>query len=289
MKEISLVIPCFNEEASIGKLLDQLTRDPYLGQCEIIVVNDGSTDNSPEAIGQYSSVKLVNHIKNLGYGQAIVSGMKSSTKENVLWLDADGQHQIEDVKELCEILIDPEIDFVIGERDGKSHQVKSRVFGKAILKLLIKLSGVTSVSDFNSGLRGFKTKVIGQYFHLLKGGFGASTTTTMLMEMRYYNGKTYPITVLDRSGSSSVRQINDGMRTILLIIRALLLFRPMRFFLSIGLTFLSFGAFYGLWIAFTKGTGFPVFGALLVLVGIITIMLGLITDQISQLRLERFE
>ena len=109
------------------------------------------------------------------------------------------------------------------------------------------------------------------------------------MEMKNYNGKTCKINVLNRKGISSVNQFRDGFRTILLILRMLLLFKPMKFFLVIGVAFLMSGLTYGFWEVITVGTGFPVFGAVLVLSGIVTIMLGLITDQISQLRLEKFE
>lgn len=289
MTDISIIIPCFNEEEGIGKLLTTLSKDPYIKKCEIIVVDDGSSDQSARIIGGFKSVRLIKHVRNAGYGQAVVTGMKNSTRSNVVWMDGDGQHQLGDVIKLCKILVAPEIDFVIGERDRNSHQVKRRILGKLVLRMFIKLCGVSSISDFNSGLRGFKTNVIRKYFHLLKGGFGASTTTTLLMEMRNYNGATCSINVLSREGISSVRQVRDGMRTILLIFRSLLLFRPMQFFLTVGLAFFAVGITYGIWTTISEGIGFPVFGAVLVLAGIIVVMLGLITDQISQLRLEKFE
>lgn len=289
MTDISIIIPCFNEEKSIGTLLTTLSKDLYIKNCEIIVVDDGSSDRSARIIEQFKFVKLVRHVRNSGYGQAIVTGMKNSTRSNVVWMDSDGQHQVDDVVKLCKVLVAPEVDFVIGERDQDSYQVKSRLLGKLVLRIFVKLCGVTTISDFNSGLRGFKTSVIQKYFHLLKGGFGASTTTTLLMEMRNYNGFTCSINVLSREGDSSVRQVRDGMRTLLLIFRSLLLFRPMRFFFSVGLIFFVVGLVYGVWTTFSEGIGFPVFGAVLVLAGIIIVMLGLITDQISQLRLEKFE
>ena len=289
MTDISIIIPCFNEEESIGILLKSMSKDPYIKKCEIIVVDDGSSDESTRIIEKYKSVRLIKHVRNSGYGQAIVTGMKNSTRSNVVWMDSDGQHQVKDVVKLCKVLVAPDIDYVIGERDQNSHQEKSRLFGKLVLRIFVKLCGVSTISDFNSGLRGFKTNVIKKYFHLLQGGFGASTTTTLLMEMRNYNGSTCSINVLSREGSSSVRQIRDGMRTLLLIFRSLLLFRPMRFFFSVGLMFFMVGLIYGIWTTFSEGIGFPVFGAILVLTGIITIMLGLITDQISQLRLEKYE
>ena len=293
MAHISLVIPCFNEAENIGDLLTALSQHAYLKEAEIIIIDDGSKDKSvaiiEDFISQRPHFRLLKHGRNRGYGQALITGMKEASNENVIWMDSDGQHRLEDVEKIAKILVADDVDFVVGERDAKSHQVKSRLLGKFVLRQLVRLAGVRQITDFNSGLRGFKTALIRRYLHLLSGGFGASTTTTLLMEMRGYSGQTVSITVLDRMGVSSVRQVRDGLRTMLLIVRALLLFRPMRFFMSIGLSFLITGLVYGFWIALSQRLGFPVFGSMLVLAGIQTIVLGLVTDQISQMRLEKFE
>jgi glycosyltransferase involved in cell wall biosynthesis len=289
MSDISIIIPCYNEEDNIKNVITSILEDTFLKECEIIAIDDCSSDKTNEILNQFKSIKIIRHHHNFGYGQSIITGMKNSSKSNVVWMDGDGQHQVDDVVKLSKILINEDVDYVVGERDSKSFQVKSRILGKFILRILIKFCGIKFIKDFNSGLRGFKTKIIKKYYHLLVGGFGASTTTTMLMEMKNYNGKTCKINVLNRKGISSVNQFRDGFRTILLILRMLLLFKPMKFFLVIGVAFLMSGLTYGFWEVITVGTGFPVFGAVLVLSGIVTIMLGLITDQISQLRLEKFE
>ena len=138
-------------------------------------------------------------------------------------------------------------------------------------------------------LQGCQTKTIKVYNPVLKKNVPLAIHNNTSDFMKNYNGKTCKINVLNRKGISSVNQFRDGLRTILLILRMLLLFKPMKFFLVIGVAFLMSGLTYGFWEVITVGTGFPVFGAVLVLSGIVTIMLGLITDQISQLRLEKFE
>ena len=287
--DISVIIPCYNEEENIEKLLLELLQDSFLKECEIILVDDGSTDQTSSIIKKFTAVKFLKHPTNFGYGQALVTGMRSANCSNVVWMDGDGQHQIKDVVKVSKALLPKEIDYVIGERGASSHQEKSRLTGKFFLKVVLKMSGVKSITDFNSGLRGFKTKLILKYMHLLKGGFGASTTTTLIMDGRNYHGKLITITTLKRGGQSSLNQIRDGMRTLLLITRATLLFRPLRFFLSISCLFLFTGITYGIFITLKDGTGFPVFGAMLVLTGVNTLLLGLISDQISQMRLEHFE
>ena len=287
--DISLIIPCYNEEKNIEALLTKICADEFLKNVEIIVVNDGSKDNTGSILKKFSNISVLTHPTNFGYGQALITGMKSANRSNIVWVDGDGQHQIEDVVRLSKNLLPEEVDFVIGERGKSSLQSGSRVLGKYFLRVLVKFSGVTTIHDFNSGLRGFKTKVIQKYWHLLKGGFGASTTTTLILDGRGYFGKCIEITTLERDGHSSLNQVSDGFRTLLLIIRSMLLFRPLKFFLSIGFLFLFSGLSYGLIITFNEGTGFPVFGAILFITGVLTLLLGLVSDQISQLRLEKFE
>ena len=106
---------------------------------------------------------------------------------------------------------------------------------------------------------------------------------------RNYNGGEVPITVKKRMGMSSVRQIRDGMRTLLLVLRILLLFKPLHFFGSVGLVTALLGFIYGVWSTFSEGLGFPVLGAVLFLFGVQTIFWGLVVDQISAMRRERFD
>ena len=293
MANVSLIIPCFNEEENVGALLETLSSNAVLKESEIIVIDDGSSDRSVEIIERLSATlvnfKLIKHPRNQGYGYALVSGMKAAKSENIIWMDSDGQHRLRDVERVLEQLSKEDIDYVVGERDKASHQVRTRVFGKFILRNFIKLTGVGKIQDFNSGLRGFKRRIIIKYLHLLIGGFGASTVTTLLLEMRGYHGVSVSITVDGRLGTSSVKQVRDGLRTITLILRAALLFRPLRFFTTMGVCLFLSGLMYGFYVALLEQTGFPVFGSLLVLAGLQTIFLGLVSDQISQMRIERLE
>ena len=134
-----------------------MSNNPFTNKCEIIIVDDGSSDDSTKIVENYECAKLIKHARNQGYGQAIVTGMQNSTRDNVVWMDADGQHQVSDVVKLCKILSAPEIDFVIGEKRSRfTHQVKSRLLGKFVLRMVVKLCGVSTITDFNSGLRGSK-------------------------------------------------------------------------------------------------------------------------------------
>lgn len=286
---VSIVIPAYNEEGAISMTLKKLSEEPRLLDAEIIVVNDGSVDSTASKVAAYPNVRLVEHHVNKGYGASLITGTRHSTCEYIFWCDADGQHRVEDLMAVIEKTVTGDLDYCIGVRDTDSHHVKSRKFGKWFLRQAVQLAASEKVMDFNSGLRGFRKEVIWKYLHLLPKGFGASTTTTLLMLERDFKGAEVPITVQPRIGQSSVRQIRDGLGTILLILRIFLLFKPLHFFGGAGalMCFIGFG--YGMWTAIMEGLGVPVLGAVVFLAGMQTMFLGLIMDQISAMRREKFD
>jgi glycosyltransferase involved in cell wall biosynthesis len=287
--ELSIIIPAYNEEKGIATVLENLCKEPSLYKAEIIVVDDGSSDSTSAKIEMFPRVHLVKHRVNQGYGAAIITGVHASTRRYIIWFDADGQHRIEDLKVVSQALIGNSMDYCIGIRDGRSYQEIKRKFGKYILKLTVRLAAGQKVRDYNSGLRGFKKEVLKCYLHLLPRGFGASTTTTLLMLERGYIGGEIPIIVSERIGISSVKQFRDGFQTIVLILRIFLLFKPLQFFGSIGITALVLGSVYGIWEAIAYRLGFPVFAAIVIIFGLQSFFFGLLCDQVSSLRRERFE
>lgn len=287
--EFSIVIPVFNEAQALGVLLSQLCQEPSLSNTEIIVVDDKSQDGSCEIVEQYPRIKLLRHRNNKGYSSAIKSGVKAATGKFVVWYDADGQHRKEDLIKIMSALKIKDLDYCIGARGENSHQDNDRKLGKLLLKLVVHVAAGQKVKDFNSGLRGFKREVLLRYLHLLPNRFGASTTTTLLMLERGYYGEEIPIVVLPRIGKSSVKQLRDGYRTLVIVLRLFLLFKPMRFFGTIGSVFMVFGFGYGLYKALYTGQGIPVLAALIIILGIQILFFGLISDQISNSRIERLE
>jgi len=286
---LSVLIPAFNEGAAIGKTLAALCEEPRLRGCEIIVVDDGSCDDTAEQVRSVPSARLLRHSVNKGYGAALTTGVHAATRDFICWFDADGQHRVEDLVAVARRLMVEELDYCVGVRGASSYQVPSRRLGKIVLKHTVRLAAGRAVNDFNSGLRGFRSAVLRRYLHLMPKGFGASTTTTLLMSERGYIGAEVPITVLPRIGKSSVKQIRDGMRTLMLILRIFLLFKPMVFFGAIGLGSAVLGLVYGTWVAIADRIGFPVAGAVLLIFGAQTFFFGLVVDQISAMRRERFE
>ena len=287
--ELSIIIPAFNESQGIQAVLSELCAEPALEAAEILVVDDGSNDDTCERVRQFPRVLLIRHSVNMGYGAAISSGVRACQGRYVVWYDADGQHQVQDLLVVVRTMISERLDYCIGVREDPSYQAPGRSLGKQILKLAVVISVGRVVKDFNSGLRGFKRDVIKRYLHLLPRGFGASTTTTLLMIERGYLGKEVPITTRNRIGVSSVNPLFDGFKTLMLVLRIFLLFKALVFFGGIGLVCILVGTIYGSAKAMSVGLGFPVAASILIIFGIQAIFFGLLADQISALRREKFE
>ena len=288
-KKISIIIPAYNEEVGISHTLNLLCHEAYLHDAEIIVINDGSSDKTGQVVSGFKQVKLIDHIFNRGYGSAICTGVRAASGEYVVWFDADGQHQVSDLVRICDKLINDQLEYCIGVRDGVSYQDPDRKLGKWLLKQAVNFSVGRPVPDFNSGLRGFRRDILHAYLHLLPKGFGASTLTTLLMIERNHYGAALPITVAERKmGKSTVRQFHDGMRTLQIILHIVLLFKPLKFFGIIGLIFIIVGVVYAFIKANINHLGVPISASLLIILGMESFFFGLLCDQISALRRERF-
>lgn len=283
---VSIIIPAYNEEQGITSTLDELLQFEELRGVEIIVVNDGSKDNTREKLNKYGDkIVIIDHKINKGYGSAIVSGIKKSKREIVAWYDADGQHSPSDLVKVLNELQEKNLDYCIGVRGKDSYVEKNRILGKAVLKIIVKWASGCE-TDFNSGLRAFRREVLYQYIKLLPERFGASTVTTLLMNEGNWSGSEVEITVRKRTGKSSVKQLRDGMRTISLICNVVLLFHPMRFFLPIGALMIIVGGIYGIIEAVMYGLGVPILAAIIIGFGLQVIFSGITVAQISRMRKE---
>ncbi len=285
--EFSIIIPAYNEGKSLRNVLNDLTQI-FADGVEIIVVSDGSSDNTIEIAKSFSMVQCFEHGRNRGYGASIKTGIKQASTNLLCLFDADGQHHSSQIKCLLDEYHGE--DMVVGSRGVRAFSNLYRAPGKIILQLVANFISGIHIPDLNSGLRLIKRDVILRYVHLLPDGFSASTTMTMVLLTRKYDVKYVPVATRLRIGESQVRYLHDGINTIILILRIIMLFNPMKFFLTFSLFFISTGLFYGVYKLFTNHqAGFPVGALLMVSTGVLGFVFGLLADQISQLRMERFE
>jgi glycosyltransferase involved in cell wall biosynthesis len=284
---ITIVIPAHNEEHAIKDVLDGLLARLPASVAEVIVVDDGSSDRTG-ALAEEAGVRVLRQPTNRGYGASLKAGIRAATTEYILTMDADGQHRVDDVQNLCQAVhSDHRVDCIIGHRTKLIHSPLWRMPGKWFLTSLARILTGKRIGDLNSGLRIMRRDVILRYVHLCPSGFSFSTTSTFAFASRGYRIQFVPIVVERRSGKSTV-SVATGFQTILLVMRLASLFNPLRVFLPLSLLFIVGG---GLWTVpyLMADQGVTVASMLAMITGVNLFGLGLICDQVAQLRLERFE
>ena len=291
-KNTTVIIPAFNEEQAIGECIETLLQN--YPEIKINIINDGSSDNTQSiAEGLQSkfqhNIKVFNHRINRGYGAALKTGMRNVTTPYLVWFDADFQHDPANLEGVVEPVFSAQVDACLGARTKKSAFVIKRIPGKFILKIISQIVARQRIPDLNCGFRCFRTEVILKYLHLLPDGFSASSTSTLLMIKRNYRIQWFSLTVRERKGQSYVKIFRDGFQTLGLILRIFLLFDALLFFSTLAFVQLLFGVIYSLYMISTVNIGVPVLGALIMISGLLTFFMGLISSQISQMRQERFE
>ena len=279
----TVILPAYNEETGIKTMLNKMKGIINNKSYEIIIVDDGSTDKTNDIVKTFP-VKLVTHKVNRGYGAALKTGIRNATGDKIVTLDSDAQHHPEDIGRIIDLL--DENDLVIGERTDKSFQVKTRNLGKKIIKLIGEYLVEQKLPDFNSGFRGFDRKLINQVLHLMPNGFSFSTTSTLAFLKEGYSIATVPIVVEKREGrKSNVKFLKDGIKTILLVIRIIMLFNPLKVFIPASAIFCLTGILFTIYnlIIFRS---VPNTGVIFFLMGVMVFFFGIISDQISALRRE---
>ncbi len=280
--ELSIVIPAKNEQRGLSELLEKLTAQYQ--QAEIIVVNDGSTDQTEKVCHQVD-VKVVNHPSSKGNGAAIKSGARSATRPWILFMDADGQHRPEDIGKLLETA-GQGYDLVVGSRNRIGHANVWRWMVNGLYNRFASLVSGQKIDDLTSGFRLAKRSVFERYLYLLPNGFSYPTTSTMAFLREGYSVAYVPIDCRKRIGSSHIRLFKDGMRFLVIIMKIATLYSPLIVFMPIASTFLLGGVAYSAWTLLEQGR-FTNMGALVISVGIVVFLMGIISEQITVLMYRR--
>ncbi len=238
MNDFTLVIPCYNEYSSIKIMIEELDKI-FSDQknFEIIVVNDGSTDDRIKILEEnnsysiYEKIKIISHKKNLGYGAALKTGIRHAKFENIVITDADCSYPNEMIPKLLEILTKEHAQMVVGSRTGKNVSYsKIRSIPKWFLKKWVSWIANKNVPDINSGLRVFKKDVAKKLFFILPNSFSFTITITLAMITSGRHVVFEPIDYKDRKGTSKIRPIRDTFIFLKLIFRTGILFAPLRVF-----------------------------------------------------------
>jgi len=232
----SIIIPAYNEEESIIKVLQDLTSTmkniPH--EYEIIVVNDGSTDRTGELVRQSGlDIRLIEHAVNRGYGSSLIAAIRHSRFDNIIIMDADGTYPVEEITKL--IKESEGCEMVVGARVGQNTHIP--IIRKPVKYLLTKFAEYMTgekIPDLNSGLRVLKKEVVLKFASLLPKGFSFTATLTIAMLKNNYTIKFVPISYYKRTGDSKFRPIQDTLNFLQLIIRTIMYFSPLKVFVPLG-------------------------------------------------------
>lgn len=280
---VSIVIPAYNEAAVIGETVRRIRA---VGPAwEIIVVDDGSTDGTAEQAGAAGATVVV-HPYNKGNGAAVKTGFRSARGKVVVTMDGDGQHDPLDIPRLLADI--GRYDMVVGARDAASEGAWHRNIANGIYNRLASyLTGFT-IRDLTSGFRAVKREVAMRFLYLFPNGFSYPTTITMSLIKAGFNVRYEPITAVRRVGKSKIRIVKDGVRFLVIIFKTATLFRPMKIFFPVSAVVFCAGlATYAYRIVTSQRfTNMPL---LLFVVSINIFLLGLIAEQITELRYDRSE
>jgi glycosyltransferase involved in cell wall biosynthesis len=280
---ISIIIPMFNEEKSIGRVLSNLQKLKLNFKSEIIVVDDGSKDRSRNIVKKFSKVRLICHPANKGYGASLKTGVKNSKYEFVLFIDADNQHYANDILRLSRDI--GKFDMIVGARTNITSLIRAPY--KKVLNFVASYLAERRIPDLNSGFRLVRKSLMEKYFHLLPDTFSLTTTITLAAIKGGYSVKYIPIKMkIRKTGQSVIHPIKDSLRFMILILRITMLFSPLRVYLPISIFLFSTGfliVIYELITTFNVGD----ISVLFILSSMLMFFFGLIADQIGFIRRER--
>jgi glycosyltransferase involved in cell wall biosynthesis len=273
---LSIVLPAKNESAALKVLLPELI-SLYEG-VEIIVVNDGSVDDTSDVCGKYN-VKLISHPYSKGNGAAIKTGARAATGDVLVFMDADGQHSPEDIKKLLDEL-ERGHDMVIGARDSSSHASGLRRIGNLFYNRLASYMSGHEISDLTSGFRAVRASIFNQFLYLLPNGFSYPTTITMALFRSGYSIKYVPIFCKKRTGNSHIKLFKDGFKFLLIIFRITSLYSPLKIFFPVSASLFIIGIFYYGYTYLYQGR-FTNMSIFILLTSIIIFLIGLLSEQIT--------
>jgi glycosyltransferase involved in cell wall biosynthesis len=278
--QTSVVIPAFNEAVSIASVIHDLTSAARW--LEILVVDDGSSDETGDRAAA-AGARVIRHPYNMGNGAAVKTGIRQARGVFMLIADADGQHRAADAPRLVSHL--GAYDLVVGARSGQTQASLVRRLGNAVLNGVASYLTEQPIPDLTSGFRAARRECLLEFIHLLPNGFSTPTTTTLAFMRAGYSVRFEPVEAAQRVGVSKIRLGADGFNFFLILLKVITIFSPLRIFAPISAGAFLLGAAYAAWTIATQShvTNSSV---LLILLSVVILLVGLVSEQISSLRVE---
>jgi len=280
---ISVVLPAKNEAEGLGQTLPRLRA--LFPEAQVIVVDDGSID-ATAAIAAQHGAQVLSSPYPMGNGAAIKRGARAATGDVIVFMDADGQHDPVLIAALLAKLSEG-FDMAVGARDGNGQANFHRGAANTFYNKLASWMTGHAIVDLTSGFRAVRADKFREFLHLLPNGFSYPTTSTMAFFRSAYPVAYVPILAARRVGTGShIRLIRDGIRFLLIIFKIATLYSPLKLFAPTAFAFGLLGLGYYCWTFATQGR-FTNMSALLLSAAVIVFLIGLISEQITNLTYRR--
>lgn len=280
-QELTLVMPCYNEEKALPFVLPAVIETCHQNNWALIIVNDGSIDNTAQILKNYANdpvVTVLHHKVNRGYGAALATGISQCKTLYLITIDADGQHNLEDIHAMLMRHKEENADLTIGKRLYHQESKWRRVGKKIIRAVATLLFPGLCISDLNSGIKLYRTEIAKVISPFCPESMAFSDVITLMHVNLGMKVIEYPVKVNPRREGKSTIGIHTAIETVIEILNLLILFKPLKFFLSIALLLILGGLAWGTRY-FLMGRGLSTTALLLISAGVILFSTGLLAEQ----------
>jgi glycosyltransferase involved in cell wall biosynthesis len=284
---ITVTLPAFNEEQSIAGVIGDVRA--VCPEAEVLVVADGSQDRTA-SVAEQAGARVIRHPYNKGVGAAIKTAARHARGDVMLVIDADGQHDPQDIPRLLEHM--EEYDMAVGVRSRSSHASRARGLGNWAIDRLASYVAGMELDDLTSGFRAMRRPVLLEYLHLLPNRYSWPLTSMMSFAKGGYSIKFVPIEARKRAGGKSGQKlVRNGVKFVMIILRIVMLFNPLRVMFPVGLFLFSLSILGYILGALADGRLFhlPNTTVMFFVGAIIVWMFGLLAEQIVAVGLGRRE
>jgi glycosyltransferase involved in cell wall biosynthesis len=285
---LSVVVPIYNEEESLPQSLPSLIEYCQDQKWTLVLVNDGSTDGTKSILEEYEpipGVDVFQHGINHGYGGALKTGISKVTTEYIATMDADGQHNPEDVLALLQLATNKQADLVVGSRPPAFLSNSFRSTGKWLIRRFARFLMPLPIKDLNSGFKLYRTDLVQKYIELCPDSMAFSDIITLVFINQRHLVLEHPISISKRIAGKSTINIYTAFDTLINILNIAMMFNPLRVFLPLSFLFVLLGMGWGLPFIL-MGRGLSVGAVLAIFTGLLFFVIGLIAQQLSAIRLQ---
>ena len=286
MSNLTIIIPAYNEAESLPVFLPEVLKFCVQHDFRLIVVNDGSKDDTADVLSEFSgheALTVVTHKVNRGYGGAIKSGIKAARTTYVITIDADGQHDLNDVVSLRDRMLESGADMVVGSRMAHKDASVYRGIGKRLIRWFARILLPIHIKDINSGIKIYDRELARRYIRLCPDHMAFSDIITMVFIAKRCLVLEQPVNIRPRLAGVSTISTLTAIETVREILNIVVLFNPMRVFMPIAIFGIVLAFAWGVPIIL-NGRGVSVGALLSFVTGILFFALGLLAEQLSKIR-----